>query len=479
MADPMGMVTVDEVPFGRFHAKLMFWCGGGALMAGYAVGNIAIPLSVMSGQIPISTAMYGLISSGVLLGSAVGSVVGGRLGDVWGRKATYLADLALLAACFLLQLFVTGPLSCLVLRVATGVCAGATFALSGSLLSELAPRKNRGAMVGSLNLMWFLGYAAANVACYLMLGLGEGSWRAMLASGAVPSIAWLLLSLRMPESPRWLMARGREVDAGRVLARLGEHVVLPREEAPEPKASFAEVFANGNGKWVFFVAFFWSATVISIFSLGTYTPAVLTQLGFGDGDMQYLGTALINMLYLVGVAPSLPLIDKIGRRPVLAGSFGISAVALAALVLTADLDLPFSVVIVLFLLFGAANAAGGSLQYVYPNELFPTSVRSTAVGLVTSISRVVSVVATFSAAFVIQELGVVATMLICAGVATAGLVVTLVMAPETRGMDLAESSSLNAGPSTASGADAADRAVAPAPCQAPAPAADCAAARHP
>ena len=438
-------MTVDQVPFGRFHLKMFGWCAGGPFLTGYVLGDIAIGLSVMSGQVEVSDTMAGLIGSGALFGAIFGSLIGGYLTDKIGRKKMYLIDFAWLAVMSLAQLVVASALFAFVLRLMLGIGIGATFAISGPLLAELSPQRNRGVLVSTQNAMWYVGYAAGNIICYLLLGLGADAWRWMLASSAVPALIWLLCCLTMPESPCWLAGKGRTEEAKQVLARIGPHVTLsptPRAKEPDREAGYADVFHGGYGKWVVFISIFWSCTIIPVFSLGTYTPEIVAQLGFGDGNMQYLGTAVINLLYLLGLIPTFTMIDTVGRRPTLILSFAVSAVALLSMGLTTNMNLPFAVVLVLFVLYGAAATSGGAHQYLYPNELFPTSVRATAVGLVTSISRVVSAVATFATPLVMGTLGVQATILISAGVLVIGLVATAVMAPETKDMDLSDAAAL-------------------------------------
>ena len=438
-------MTVDQVPFGRFHLKMFGWCAGGPFLTGYILGDIAIGLSVMSGQVEVSDTMAGLIGSGALFGAIFGSLIGGYMTDRIGRKKMYLIDFAWLAIISLAQFIVGSALFAFVLRFLLGIGVGATFAISGPLLAELSPQRNRGVLVSTQNAMWYVGYASANVICYLLLGLGADAWRWMLASSAVPALIWLAFCLAMPESPCWLADKGRTEEAKQVLALIGTNVVLPatpkvKEPAREP--SYADVFRGGYSKWMLFISIFWSCTIIPVYSLGTYTPEIVAQLGFGDGNMQYLGTAVINLLYLLGLIPTFTMIDTVGRRPTLILSFAVSAGALLAIGLTTNMNMPFTVVLVLFVLYGAAATSGGAHQYLYPNELFPTSVRATAVGLVTSMSRVVSAVATFVTPLVMGVLGVRATILISAGVLAIGLAATVIMAPETKDMDLSDAAAL-------------------------------------
>ena len=435
------MVSMDEVPFSRFHLRLLLISSGLNFTAGYGVGNIAIALPVMAGQIPVSSQMSGLIGMGVFLGSIFGSVVGGKLSDAWGRRKMFYAVFGWVLATSVISWFTPSADFLFCQRVLVGAGLGATFSVSGPYMAEFAPQKSRGNVVGALNALWFIGYAASNVVCYLLIGAGPDAWRWMLASTAAPCIIWMLAGLRMPESPRWLIERGRTGDAARVLALVGPNVTMTGIEdggASCPKFRTRDLFHGTYARRVLFVAIFWSLQVIPTFSLGTYLPSIVAECGFGTGDAQYLGTAVINCLYLIGLVPMLLLVDKMGRRPLLIGTSAVCAAALAVIGLTMGLGLHNATVIGLFVLFGATNTAGGSLQYVYPNELFPTTIRGTAVGFCTSLTRVVSAAATFMTPCIIEAAGSQTTILACAALSLAGAIYASHSAPETRGLDLAD-----------------------------------------
>ena len=439
------MVSMDEVPFSRFHLRLLLISSGLNFTAGYGVGNIAIALPIMEQSIPVGPTMSGLIGMGVFLGSIFGSIVGGKLSDTLGRRRTYFIVFGWVLATSIASWFTPSGAYLFCQRVLVGAGLGATFSVSGPYMAEFAPQKSRGNVVGALNALWFIGYALSNVVGYLLIGAGSDSWRWMLASTAVPCAIWLVAGLRMPESPRWLIERGRSEEAARVLALIGPDVTvcgLADNGASCPSFTFRDLLHGTYARRVLFVAVFWSLQVIPTFSLGTYLPSIVAECGFGTGDAQYLGTAVINCLYLIGLIPMLLFVDKSGRRPFLIWTFAICSVALAAIGLTMGMGLHNVTIVALFVIFGATNTAGGSLQYVYPNELFPTNIRGTAVGFCTSLTRVVSATATFMTPCIIEAAGCQATILACAALSLAGAVYAVRRAPETKGLDLADAASL-------------------------------------
>lgn len=436
--------TPDEVPLNKFHWRVFACCSGCPFMDGYVLGIIAISLSIMGTQMPMSVTMSGLIGMAVLGGMFVGSLCGGYITDLIGRKKMFFFDFLFITIISVLQFFAGDPMQIFILRFLLGIGLGADYPIAGPYMSEFSPKKNRGSLVGALNAFWYFGYACSFIVGYLLLPLGnETSWRWMLLSSAVPAFLWLLARAVMPESPRWLISKGREKEAAEVLKQIGDNVVLPEEEEPEEKTAFLDIFRNGYGKWVFFVAAFWSLQVLPTFGIGTYTPMVMEGFGFNEGNMQYLGSAIMNVFYLLGLIPIYFLIENWGRKPTLMWAFLISSLALFLLGATSGMHMSFAFVLVVFVVYGAFNVSMGAHDWVYPNELFPTHVRGTAMGFITAVTRIVGAVGTFLFPAIMKEFGLATTLHICGALFFLGFLLTFIMAPETKNMNLADAANLN------------------------------------
>ncbi|MGY3837480.1 MFS transporter [Bacillus atrophaeus] len=135
---------------------------------------------------------------------------------------------------------------------------------------------------------------------------------------------------------------------------------------------------------------------------------------------------------MYGLIPAIYLVEKFGRRHVLIWPFLVSAIILAILGFTSSLQMSFAFTITLFVIYGIFNTGMTIHQWIYPNELFPTKIRGTALGFGTGVSRIGS-----------SKYGLGVTLNICAGLFFLGFIVSLIMAPETKNMSLAETSSLN------------------------------------
>lgn len=439
-----GTVSMDDVRFNKFHWKVFGVCAGCPFIDGYALGIIAVGLAEMHRHVEVSTFWGAMIGMGTLLGMFLGALIGGPITDAIGRRTMFMLDFAFIVVVCVAGFFFVDPIAVFVFRVLLGIGLGADYPIAGPYMTEFCPKKERGAIVGALNAFWYVGYASAFVLGYFMLGMGEDAWRWMLASPAVVAFIWLIARIVMPESPRWLMRMGRQAEAAKVLKKIGPNVVLGEDQEEEKMGKFADIFKNGYGKWVFFVATFWSLQVLPTFGIGTYVPVIMKNLGFADGNMEYLGSALMNVFYLLGLIPIFFLMDRIGRRPTLMYPFLVSGLALAVLAATSNMHMSFAFVLIVFVVYGAFNVAMGAHDWVYPNELFPTQVRGTAMGFITALTRVVAAVGTFLFPYIMENWGLMTTLYICAGLFFAGFLLCYFMAPETKGMNLAEASEMTA-----------------------------------
>jgi len=183
--------------------------------------------------------------------------------------------------------------------------------------------------------------------------------------------------------------------------------------------------------------------VAPAFAIATYIPEVLGQFGFADGHKEYLGSTIMSLFYLVGLLPAVYLVEKIGRRPVLIWPFLVSAIILVVLGITSSWHLSFAFTVTLFVIYGIFNTSMNIHQWIYPNELFPTKIRGTAVGFGTGVSRIGASLSTFLFPLILNKYGLEITLYCCAALFFVGFLISFVMAPETRNMTLAETSALN------------------------------------
>ena len=224
-----------------------------------------------------------------------------------------------------------------------------------------------------------------------------------------------LARLDIPETPPWLVLRGRLRDARTVIDRyIGTNVDLPSIAArgsPGESSCWADLFGPRYWRSSLVGAIFYTAQVIPYFAMGTFLPIVLAALHVSD---PYASGIVFNGFLVAGSACGLWLINHLSRRQFLVGSFYAAGLTLLALTL-----LPASgsgVVVGLFALFAFVLSAAANLEFGYLPELFPTSLRASGVGFATALSRIGAAASTFLLPRSVEQLGVRETLGICVAV---------------------------------------------------------------
>lgn len=421
-------VSFEDLPLSRFHIRTVFSGTGGQFSDGFVLGIIGIAVSMAAGPLQLTAIWMGLLGAASLAGLFLGSLIAGPLADKFGRRTIFAWDMLLFAGISASQFFVTTPEQLLVLRLLLGLVLGFDYVVSKSLVTEFAPRRYRGRLLSVLAAAWAAGYVAAYLVGFTVRDIGPDAWRIMLALSGVPALLILPLRLGVPESPIWLMAKGRTEEAMAIVrSKFGPNVSLP-VAAPttgKKRGSFSELFSRRWRKNTIVGCVFYTCQVIPFFALGTFSPRVLEALNVQD---KFVGGLVYNVLLMTGALLGLLIIDRISRRAFLVGTFYLSAIGLAALAYGSFGPLG---TIIAFGFFACVLAAAVNLEFVYPPELFPTHLRASGIGLAVAASRFGSAFATFLLPIAVQQLGVQTALGVCVGVLVIGGVVCHLFAPET------------------------------------------------
>ncbi|QUW78710.1 MFS transporter [Streptomyces mirabilis] len=424
--------TAPAEPLTGFHFRVTATTFGANFCDGYALGIIGAVLPVLDTTMHLSGVWQGLLGASALIGLFFGSILLGRVADAIGRQKVYLYNFALIAIASAAQFWAHTPLALFALRLVIGFGLGADYAVGPTLLSEFAPRRLRGLLLGALTVLWTVGYVLANIlGTYIPITDSAAHW--LLASGALPALLVLLLRIGIPESPSWLATRGRAAEAAEIRRTyLGQSAATAEEAAAatseQPSAvRYRDLFAPGQAAKTWFGVIFYSAQVLPYFAIYTFMSQILSTMHISDANTQNL---MLNLALLLGGVIGLWPVQRMGRRPFTIGTFAILATCLAAMAVLNGVS--GWVLMVPFLVYTFVMAGASNITQVYPPELFPTALRGSGVGFLNGTSRVASAVGTFVLPVSLSRLGIGWSMGWMALVLLLGTVVSLGWAPETR-----------------------------------------------
>ncbi|MFC7849927.1 MFS transporter [Arthrobacter sp. NPDC057388] len=418
----------------RFLIRMVTVLIGGMFLDGYVLGIIGPVSGTMAEDLQLTAVWQGLIAAAALIGILIGSPVGGWISDKWGRKPIFMFDIGLFAVASAMQFFIDSPAWLLVVRLLMGIAIGTEYAVGWPLMAEFSPTHLRGRLMGAMGIAWYAGFMIAFLVGHLLTEFTALSWHFILGTSTFIAVALFLARLGMPESPRWLWSVGRK-DEARALAYkyMPDDALDDVQHEDVRKGSFGMLFSREYWRSTLFISGFWFCAVTPYFAIATFADSVLEQYGLAGGLAGGVG---LSAIALAGVILTFLLIDKAGRRVLTVPTQWLCAVVLAVIGLWAGAPAP--VVLVLFLVFSFFNAGYNTLTNVYPGEVLPTEIRGIGTGFATAVSRIGAGIGTFLLPLSMENLGPGPTMLIAAFVALAGAALSQWLAPETKGKSLTE-----------------------------------------
>jgi len=370
------------------NGRIFFWSLTSAL-AGFLFGFDTVVISGAEKTIQalwgLSPSLHGIAMASALYGTVVGSLLGGWPADRFGRKATLLWIGILYFIGAVGSGLAPNVTVFIIARVIGGLGIGISTVVAPMYISEIAPPKYRGRLAGMFQFNIVFGILIAYVSNWLLGGLGADAWRWMLGVAAFPSMLYAVFCIGLPESPRWLLSRKGDREAGMQVLQLIEPDASKAEITAEADAIIgaSSQQASSGHFWTkrlqkpillaFLIAFFNQLSGIN--AILYFAPRIfeLTGLGAQTARLQSVGIGVTNLVFtFVG----LWLIDRLGRRTLLyIGSFGY--ILSLGLVAWAFFTLHLSIVPVCIFAFIAAHAIGqGAVIWVFIGEIFPNRHRA-------------------------------------------------------------------------------------------------------
>ena len=423
----------------------------GSLLFGFDTAVISGTTDALRQVFGLNDNLLGFTVSSALIGTMVGSLSIGRPADWWGRRPV----LAILAV-----LFVLSAVGCalawnwyalLFFRWLGGVAVGGASVVCPMYITEIAPAKRRGLLVAVSQLNIVVGVLAAYLSNYLVSRVvgaeHPNTWRWMFGIMTFPAVAFLLTAMMIPESPRWLVKKGRRKQAEAVLVRFGHE--SPIQEAGEIEESLKEemsgthqrLFQRKYRKPLLLACMIAAFNQLDGINAVTYYAADIFRMAGADKSSALMQTVMIGLTNLVLTVTAMVLIDRVGRKALLlVGSvtFVVSH-ALAAWVFQTHAQ-GWVVMVAMTGIVGSHAYSQGAVVWVIINELLPNAVRASGSAvaccliwvLCLGVSWSFPVVAGGSGGTAAYAFGFFALMMVVQ------FVLVLKFLPETKGVSLEE-----------------------------------------
>ncbi|MDW8308662.1 MAG: sugar porter family MFS transporter [Verrucomicrobiales bacterium] len=508
----------------RYALRIALVVAFGGFLMGFDASVISGVVGFIEPEFNLSKLQLGWAVSCLTLTATLGMMISGPLSDAIGRKRVLLLAALVYTASAILSAVATSFGFLVAARMLGGFAVGASLIVAPMYIAEMAPARLRGQMVSFNQLNIVIGISAAFFSNYLVLKLGQSeaawakalqfgphNWRWMLGLETFPALFYFFSLLRVPESPRWLVMRGRDAEAQALLTRVSGDEAEARqqiesiqaslaEEAGRVKTPLSELFLPALRRvLVIGLVIAVIQQITGINAVFFYAPMIFEQSGIGK-DAAFSQAVLVGLINLVFTLVAMALVDRLGRKPLLAlgltgitvsmlvlgGSFAAARYALTAQALenlpqgldgsrlvslqgrAFDSDVAFKRALVetlgaeqarqfegdllkraiqarpLLILLGILGFVAsfavsvGPVMWILFSELFPNRVRGLAVSFVGFVNSAVSFLVQLVFPWELANWGSAATFWIYAAFAAIGLVFVLARVPETKGRTLEE-----------------------------------------
>ncbi len=401
---------LDRLPWSSWHLRIVIALGTSWLLDGLQVTLAGSLVGILEDKraLALTDAQVTAGATTYLAGAVFGAILFGYLTDRLGRRKLFLVTLALYSTATLLTAFSWNFFSFAIFRFLTGTGIGGEYAAINSAVDELIPSKVRGTVDLVVNATFWLGAAFGSLASLYLLNnhhISENlGWRIAFGTAAILSMGVLFLRLGVPESPRWLMLRGREEDAGKIVADIEKEVSEKKGKLPPPEGEklklrvrdhtpWKEIFHNmwvdnrkrsllglalmiGQSFFYNSVFFTYGLVLDKFYHVGaTNLPIHLLPFALGN----FLGPIILGKFF-----------DSIGRKPMIIATFALPGVLLLATIYPfahgslSPRALDWCFTAIFFVASSAASAA-----YLTVSEIFPLEIRALAIAIFYAIGTLV------------------------------------------------------------------------------------------
>lgn len=452
------LAELDNSALSGFHLKALLTSGMGFFTDAYDLFIIGVALAILKPLWHLNSLEVSLLGSTSLIAAAFGALIFGRLADHVGRRAIYGHTLIVLAIGAIASSLAPNILWLLIFRFILGLGIGGDYPLSATLMSEYANRRDRGKLITMVFSMQGLGLIVGPLVAIILLAAGinhDLTWRIMLALGAVPALGTFYLRRQIAETPRFALAMqgdvagaARTVDIvknGNSRSPIGR-APIRKNDAPLSKSRPARswlylLLTKRYLPWIIGTAGAWFLLDIAYYGTTISSPLVL-------GALNPKADLITNMFYtlIIFVVAALPgyilaafTIDRLGRKRIQWVGFGVMALAYGSLAVVPALStITLSFLLIYGLSYFFTEFGPNVTTFVYPAEVFPVMVRTTAHGIAAALGKVGAFIGAFVFPYLLSTFHLPGAMAFAAIVSIAGLVLTVLTLPEPNQRSLEE-----------------------------------------
>lgn len=433
--------------------KYLYWITfvaiNGGLLFGLNMAGISGAVEMIKGEFSLTDSGLGTVAALLTIGCLVGALFTGNFTEKYGRKNVMIfTSILYIISAFGCALSESATMLTL-MRVLSGFAVGATSVVAPMYISEIAPAHSRGRLVSFNQFAITIGIVLAYIFDYFLMDLGDNSWRYMLAvPGVFGIVFFILLIVKFPESPRWLLAHGKKEAAVKVLANIGGQKLVDAElpemekalhaEQKKEKMMFSELFKGKTGKIVLIGTLIAALQQITgINAVIMFSPEIFKAAGSAQTDsvMQAMIVGLVNFLMTI---VALWLVDKKGRKTLLL--WGAAGMIASLAYLTVEFARPVQngvgvlVALLVYISFFAASFA--PVMWVIISEIYPNRIKGMAMSFSTAVSWLCTFLTVYFAPVIQGSLGLHYLFGIFGVFSIIAFVFVKIWIPETKGKSL-------------------------------------------
>ncbi len=446
MAKTKKPITVEKKS--HFFIIIAMVAAFAGILFGYDTGVISGAILFIEKEFSLSPQMNGLVVSMVLLGAFCGAIVSGRITDYFGRKPLLIVDAIVFSIGTLMTAFAMHITHLIIGRFIVGLAIGVSSYVAPLYISEISPSRYRGALVSLNQLAITIGLLLSYIVDYYFAQFE--AWRWMFGFGVIPAFCLLIGMFCLPFSPRWMVAHGHLKKAMQTLLKINGNEKDVEKEIEEiqksikaQKGKWSMLFSKkvrkaliiGGGLAVF-------QQVTGINTIFYYAPTIFQMAGFESATSAILATMGVGVVAVFFTIIALPMIDTVGRRPLLLiGTLGMT-ISLAGMSLgffTAGADLSFFkwlTVISMVVYVAFFSISLGPIMWLMISEIFPLKLRGLGSSLATCINWISNWIVALTFLTLVQYVTASGAFLTYSILGVITFLFVYFMVPETKGVTL-------------------------------------------